>query len=189
MNDDEEKIQRRKQQFAEDKSLWKEITKDVKPIDRHDILISKALLSEKSKHESKPKPHVRVQEIVPELQRSQRLKNRDLDGRTEQRLRKGKIEIEARLDLHGMTQIQAYDALMMFIRKVVAHEMRCVLVITGKGTRRTGEQAEQSGVLQQRVPEWLNEPKMHEHILKTQVAQPKDGGSGALYVYLRRRRD
>lgn len=108
-----------------------------------------------------------------------------IDKRTAQRLGRGQLEIEARLDLHGLTQDEAHARLAGFIRRSAAAGKRCVLVITGKGFKPTGE----TGVLRQSVPRWLNEPEMRRAIVALRHAQPKDGGEGALYVLLRRDRD
>ncbi len=101
-----------------------------------------------------------------------------VDKRTADRLRRGKLAIEARLDLHGHTQESAHRALYAFIDGAYATGRRCVLVVTGKG----------KGVLQTGVPRWLNEAPMRQKILSIQQAQQKDGGTGALYVLLRRQR-
>lgn len=108
-----------------------------------------------------------------------------LDKRTAQRLARGQLAIEARLDLHGLTQSEAHARLAGFIRRAVASGKRCVLVITGKGAKPGGE----TGVLRQAVPRWLNEPALRRDIVTLRHAQPKDGGTGALYVLLRRERD
>lgn len=191
MTDEREKIQSRTPIDNENSGLWEHMTRDVTPIDRRDILPPAQDKNDK-KYEQKPnKPSVRVSPSAPELILGKVEKARDIDGSSAQKLRKGRIPIEARLDLHGMTQIQAYDALIAFLRKCVARDLRCVLVITGKGARRVDRLAyddEPLGVLKQRVPQWLNDVSMHEYVLKTQEAQPKDGGGGALYVLLRRRR-
>lgn len=94
------------------------------------------------------------------------------------------MDIDGRLDLHGMSQAEAHDALTGFV--LASHRMgrRAVLVITGKGLY-----GERSGVLKSAVPRWLNEAPLRDRILAFQPAQPKDGGSGALYVLLKRRRD
>lgn len=104
-----------------------------------------------------------------------------LDRRSAQRLRRGEMPIEARLDLHGMTQDEAHRALHRFIARMHEEGKRAVLVITGKGT-------DSGGVLRQGVPRWLAEPARRAAILKIETAQPRHGGSGALYVLLRRRR-
>jgi DNA-nicking Smr family endonuclease len=107
-----------------------------------------------------------------------------VDKRTAQRLGRGQLAIEARLDLHGLTQDEAHAKLAGFIRRSVGAGKRCVLIITGKGFKPTGE----TGVLRQAVPRWLNEPGMRRDIVALRHAQLKDGGEGALYVLLRRDR-
>lgn len=114
-----------------------------------------------------------------------------MDRRTAERLRRGKIDIEARIDLHGYTQERAHDALLRFIDGARARGLRCVLVITGKGrsSHDEGEWKFNDGVLRQRVPQWLSSPPYSTYVLKCVTAQPRDGGEGAYYVYLRRPRD
>jgi DNA-nicking Smr family endonuclease len=106
-----------------------------------------------------------------------------LDRRQAERFKRGKTPIEGRLDLHGMTQPDAQDALRRFVAGAAASGKRCVLVITGKGRA-----SPDGGVLRKEVPRWLNEPSLREKVLSFDYAQPKDGGTGALYVLLRRRR-
>jgi DNA-nicking Smr family endonuclease len=105
-----------------------------------------------------------------------------LDKRTAQRLRRGQLAIEARLDLHHMTQAEAHQALIGFIEDSVAAGRRTVLVITGKGLKPTGE----VGVLRTRVPHWLNQPAVRSRIVAFCEAAPKDGGAGALYLRLKK---
>ena len=106
-----------------------------------------------------------------------------LDRRSDDRLRRGQMAIEARIDLHGLTQSSAYDALAHFIAVSQAIGRRCVLVITGKGPVSQG-----GGVLRTMVPRWLAEPSLRRRILALHRAQPRDGGDGALYVLLKRKR-
>lgn len=118
-------------------------------------------------------------------------KSTEIDRRTAEKLRKGKMRIEARCDLHGLNQEQAYDLLNQFIETARLRGCRCVLVITGKGKSRVSTPMAiepERGILKQKVPQWLGERHLSPHILKTYTAQPKDGGTGALYVYLRRAR-
>lgn len=107
-----------------------------------------------------------------------------LDKRTLNRLRRGLIAPEWRIDLHNMTQAEAHGALNGFLAGAHAAGKRCVLVITGKGYR--SESA--VGVLKSNVPHWLNDPANRARILAFTHATPADGGEGALYVLLRRRR-
>jgi DNA-nicking Smr family endonuclease len=110
-----------------------------------------------------------------------------LDKRSAERLKRGELPIEARLDLHGMTQDEAHEALGRFLSRAEAHGLRCVLVITGKGFRRLGEGGG-LGILKGAVPRWLNEAPNRARVLAFSAAQPQHGGGGALYVLLRRRR-
>jgi DNA-nicking Smr family endonuclease len=104
-----------------------------------------------------------------------------IDRRSSERLRRGHLPIEGKLDLHGMTQAAAVDRLAGFIERAEAAGKRCVLVITGKGLA-TG------GVLRDQVPRWLNLPPNRARVLAFDYARPQHGGSGALYVLLKRRR-
>jgi DNA-nicking Smr family endonuclease len=105
-----------------------------------------------------------------------------LDKSTAGRFAKGMMDIEATIDLHGLTQPVAHAALSRFITGSADIGRRCLLVITGKGNR------EGSGILRAEVPRWLNEPGLRGQILAFTYAQPKHGGGGALYVLLKRRR-
>jgi DNA-nicking Smr family endonuclease len=104
-----------------------------------------------------------------------------LDRRTWLRLKRGQIEVEQTLDLHGRTQDEAHRALGGFLAAAQAAGRRCVLVVTGKGL-------ESGGTLRHMVPRWLNEDASREYIVAFSPAQARHGGTGALYVLLRRRR-
>jgi DNA-nicking Smr family endonuclease len=98
-----------------------------------------------------------------------------IDRANAEKLKRGQHRIEARLDLHGLTQTEAHGALTSFIHASRGAGKRCVLIITGR-----------SGVLRPAVPRWLAEAELRPHLLAIAAAQPRDGGSGALYVMLRR---
>ncbi len=106
-----------------------------------------------------------------------------IDRANAERLKRGLHAIEARLDLHGMTQAEAHRELIGFV--VASHEVgrRCVLVITGRGLGPDGP-----GVLKSAVPRWLEEAALRRRILAVAAAQPRHGGAGALYLLLRRQR-
>ena len=106
-----------------------------------------------------------------------------VDRRTSERLRRGQMAIEGRIDLHGMTQAAAQSALNGFVLHSQRIGRRVVLVITGKGSIGRG-----GGVLRAQVPNWLNQDPVREAVLAFYPAQPKDGGTGALYVLLKRKR-
>ena len=105
----------------------------------------------------------------------------NLDEPTRRKISKGRLQIDATIDLHGMTQLEAYTRLALFLER--AHEInnRTVLVITGKGQR--GE-----GILRQAVPRWLNEPSLRRIVSGFHEASISHGGSGALYVRVRRKK-
>ena len=100
-----------------------------------------------------------------------------IDARQLDRFRKGQTEIEATLDLHGMSQSGAEANLISFFEEMLARQKRCLLVIPGKG----------QGILRQYVWQWLHESTYAEHILAVSTAKPYHGGEGAFYVLLRRR--
>jgi DNA-nicking Smr family endonuclease len=106
----------------------------------------------------------------------------NIDRRTADRLKRGEMEIDGRIDLHGLTQEAAHVALNGFIARSYAMGRRCVLVITGKGQRQG------TGVLRSAVPHWLNDSRLRPAILAFSHARPQDGGEGALYVLLKRQR-
>jgi DNA-nicking Smr family endonuclease len=119
-----------------------------------------------------------------------------LDGNTAERLRKGALDPDARIDLHGMTEAVAHGALLSFLRNARKDGARLVLVITGKGARKPAPdqpfdlelERRARGVLKSMVPRWLGEPSFAELIADHRGAHRRHGGSGAMYVYLRKRR-
>lgn len=105
----------------------------------------------------------------------------DLDRRTWLRLKRGHVEVEQTLDLHGQTQERAHQRLNAFVADAHARGSRCVLVVTGKGL-------ESGGILRHMVPRWLSEEPNRARVITYSPAQPRHGGAGALYVLIRRRR-
>ena len=96
----------------------------------------------------------------------------------EKRVRRGKLELAGRFDLHGHTQISADAALPEFLKRKQAEGARCVLIITGKG--KGGE-----GVLRRNFLRWLEMPAARALVSGYSEAHPRHGGSGAWYVFLR----
>lgn len=118
-----------------------------------------------------------------------------VDGRTDERLRRGALEPDARLDLHGLTEAAAHRTLLLFLRTAQARRHKLVLVVTGKGRPLAEDapfdlelHARSRGVLNAAVPRWLSEPGFAGLIAGTRGAHRKHGGEGALYVYLRKGR-
>lgn len=109
-----------------------------------------------------------------------------IDRRTAQKFQKGKMSIDGRIDLHGMTQDVAHHALNAFIEDAWRAGKRCVLVITGKGSR--ADEYGRTGLLRQRTPQWLSAPRLRAKVLAISQARIEHGGAGAYYVLLKRRR-
>lgn len=116
-----------------------------------------------------------------------------LERKRARRIARGTEEIEARLDLHGMTQAAAHVELTGFIKRCAASGLRLVLVITGKGGAGSRHDdghviPRQRGVLKRNVPRWLGEPDLAPLVVSHWTAHVRHGGAGALYVQLRVRR-
>ena len=109
-----------------------------------------------------------------------------IDRRTARRIRRGALPVEARIDLHGLTREEAFRRLTRFIAESQASGRRLVLVVTGKGRR--SEDGMAAGVIRRETPLWLARPPNAARVLDTAPAQPRHGGEGALYVYLRKQR-
>jgi DNA-nicking Smr family endonuclease len=107
-----------------------------------------------------------------------------LGRRERSRLSKGRSEIDARIDLHGMTQTRAHRALHGFLQRAHHDGMTFVLVITGKGVVGDAER----GVLRRQVPQWLALPEFRTLVVGFEEAHIGHGGEGALYVRIRRAR-
>ena len=119
-----------------------------------------------------PPPQKPAAPVLPELTEGGVV---GIDVRTVRRLRRGKMAVDGRLDLHGHTQDEAFTALARFLETAQGSTQRTVIVITGK-----------SGVLRQQVPRWLNSTPNRARVLSFTAARPSDGGDGALYVLLRK---
>ncbi|MDJ0933601.1 Smr/MutS family protein [Breoghania sp.] len=105
-----------------------------------------------------------------------------LDRRMRQKVARGKTGIDARIDLHGMTQDEAHGRLRRFLSTAQVKGHRLVLVITGKG----GRSGSGEGVLRRMVPMWLSRPEFRALVIDFDEADIGHGGAGALYVRVRR---
>ncbi len=172
---------------AEEVELWRKVTELVTPMKNRPAPppAPKPPAPEPSAA-ARPRPPAKSPNSAPRKAAPAPLESgrlADLDRRTGDRLRRGRMVIDATLDLHGMTQARAHSRLRSFLFQAQARGNRCILVVTGKG--RTGPD---SGVLRRAVPLWLNEPDLRPMVLAITSAQPQHGGTGALYVLLRRQR-
>ncbi len=173
----------------EDEQLWAFITQDVRPINKSVKKVSQKLEQKESVLSNRiiTEQPIKLKEKVVVNDAS----SKQADKRTVERLRRGKMPIDGRIDLHGLRQHEAYDALQGFILHSYTQGKRCVLVITGKGVQRSGNAPlydQKIGVLRQKTPEWLGDAPLRSLVLQVCVARPQHGGEGALYVLLRRNR-
>ncbi len=132
---------------------------------------------------SKKRPRIEVPEeiVIPEInERSGGLSLIEPGLLT--RIKKGREPLEGTLDLHGMTQANAYEHLQAFVAQAYDAGIRTVLVITGKGQA-------PGGVLKQKLPEWLAAESVRPYVSGYAPAAPSDGGQGAWYVRIRRRHE
>lgn len=178
----------------EEQDLWQQIARTATPLNP----ASKSpepLLAKKSKEGVQQKtsvPQFRVGERALAQPTETRIVAPDhpiqMDRKTYGRMKRGKQAPEARIDLHGMTVDVAHSALRAFLLRTHAEGKRLALVITGKGSgdQPMGFADSSRGVLRRQVPHWLEQPPLRQIVLQTAPAHQRHGGSGALYVYLRR---
>jgi DNA-nicking Smr family endonuclease len=135
-----------------------------------------------------PEPRVTL-DLAPDPHAALLGANPHMDRRRFDKLRRGRLDPEARIDLHGMTSERAHPALTAFILDAHAAGLRLVLVITGKGRPdSTAMQPHRHGILRHSLPHWLAAPPLNSRILQVAPAHQRHGGAGAFYVYLRRQR-
>ncbi len=182
----------------DDKKLWEIMVSDVKKLYQEDTLYNSEEQNSSKPKKSPQKTQGQAKNASHQIQTPQKTKKESndkssfqVDRATAEKLRKGKIRIDARIDLHGMNKIQAHEALISFINQSHTRGHRCVLVITGKGKAKSSEQHwmhNEPGILRKSVPSWLKSPPLNNIVLKVQQAAIKDGAEGALYVLLRKKR-
>jgi DNA-nicking Smr family endonuclease len=185
---------RRKRSLSEEeRALWESVARQAKPLaKRHrapksEVVASHAEASVAAKSEASPKsiPSAKIPR-APKPAPPAAPPLAPLGRRERSHLSRGRKEIEARLDLHGMTQTRAHRALSGFLQRAHSDGLTFVLVITGKG-RAIGAESER-GVLRRQVPLWLNLPEFRTLVVGFEEAHIGHGGEGALYVRIRRSR-
>jgi DNA-nicking Smr family endonuclease len=177
----------RRRLTEEEEHLWAAVARSIKPL-RASKRLPMAAPSKPSPHGARPvrktaadhppspAPHPKPPASAIALARRER-----------QQLARGKTEIGGRIDLHGMTQAQAHDALLNFLRRYQVEGAKFVLVITGKGSAGAVARGER-GILRRQVPLWLALPEFRACVLGFDIAHLGHGGEGALYVRLRKTR-
>ncbi|RDV04058.1 Smr/MutS family protein [Undibacter mobilis] len=184
---------RRRVLTYDERVLWSTVTQSMKPL-RPDAAPAgpEPAASDarqpvpKAKSEVKPQPPETL--IAPSPPKPAPIAP-PLSRRAKRNVARGKHEIDARLDLHGLTQSEAHHALLRFLRTASARDARLVLVITGKGKAGSHDEGRERGVLRRQVPQWLSLPEFRDYVVGFEDAHIAHGGEGALYVRVRRARD
>ena len=164
----------------EERALWDEVKKSIKPLKKARVAVEEAPVRP-APPERRKKPPVTAISAPPGREAPKPPPLAKLDRRAKSRVARGRIEIDARLDLHGMTLERARSRLSSFLREAQARGHGLVLVITGKGV--SGR-----GALKHEVPQWLALADFRPLVIGYEEAAINHGGSGALYVRVRRRR-
>jgi DNA-nicking Smr family endonuclease len=179
-------MRRKRSLSEEERQLWESVAKQIKPL-RKTPRLSKphAVDAEAQTPPSSvpPRPPSPVKIVPPPRPQAPPLA--PISRRERAKLSRGKQEIDARIDLHGMTQTRAHRALFGFLQRAHHEGFTFVLVITGKG--KIGAESER-GVLRRQVPQWLALPEFRTLVVGYEEAHIGHGGEGALYVRVRRAR-
>jgi DNA-nicking Smr family endonuclease len=174
----------------EERALWESVAKQIKPLRKAPRLakpsatVRPEAIADPPARPASPRPLQPVH--APKLSKPAVPPLAPLGRRERSRLSRGRNEIEARLDLHGMTQTHAHRALHGFLQRAHSEGLTFVLIITGKG--KVGGAEEGRGVLRRQVPQWLSLPEFRALVVGFEEAHIGHGGEGALYVRIRRPR-
>jgi DNA-nicking Smr family endonuclease len=166
----------------DDRILWEKVARTVTPLGPARALMNEIEAADFEKLLEAPKVETSQAIVAKPILKPKPVKSPEsIDEPIQRRIAKGKVAIEARIDLHGMTQDEAHFLLMSFITRAAQRHLRTVLVITGKGRSPKSE-----GALKRAVPMWLAQPAFASHVSGYADAAQSHGGEGALYVRLRK---
>lgn len=172
---------------ADEKELWRLVTKDVKLLNKNqadDLNLIKTVKQDKPAATQIPLKITVKPSLKPPspLAKKTDKSSFQTDKNTTKKLKKGKLAIDATLDLHGLSLAKAHSAFQKFVTLNIKKQARVLLVITGKGK-------DGAGILRKEIHHWIHDDNFSHAILKMTTAAPHDGGSGAYYLLLRRKRD
>jgi DNA-nicking Smr family endonuclease len=176
----------RRRLSEEEEALWVGVARSIKPLRPSKTKAKKVAKAVPAADETKSAPQRALklhQPPAPPTKKPPPLA--PLDRRQKHRVARGRDAIDAKIDLHGMTQSTAHEELIRFVRRAQSNGARLVLVVTGKGSSMRDAERER-GVLRRQVPLWLALPEFRPFIVGFDEAHVTHGGAGALYVRLRR---
>ena len=184
---------KRDSELETDAELWARVARSAKPIAKGRIAPTVEPPKSRTKPPEKEAAPARIKSAPkPAAKPAPTARSEALNRQTARQLERGKLPVEARIDLHGMRQREAHAALRRFLKSAQGKSYKHVLVITGKGaaadTARPFYELDERGVLRQAVPHWLAAPDLAPVVLSYSEAPRRLGGEGALYVRLRRPR-
>jgi DNA-nicking Smr family endonuclease len=155
----------------EDYAVWKKVSRTVSP-----------RRYPKGKGSAKPLPSredfANMLRISPGASEPVKRPSKTLEINKDKKTRRGRVEIDCKIDLHDMTQDEAKPALSKAIMRASKHNKKCLLVVTGKGMRL-------DGILRRNFPNWIDDPTLRPHIATYAQAHIRHGGAGAWYVFLK----
>lgn len=168
----------------EDRLLWARVAKTIDPLRAADALDDLVLDAEERAKDAEPVVRKAARAFTAAAQQPRAAEGRPaslIDRPTRRKLEKGRVDIDGRIDLHGMSQAEAHGALLSFLRRAQERGHRHVLVITGKGSSPRSE-----GVLARSVPTWFATMPFRGLVSGYEQAARRHGGEGALYVRVKR---
>ena len=175
---------RRKRALTEEEhALWESVAKQIKPLRKRPRAAKIEATSTPAEAPAKPAASPKPLAAIPRAPKPGPPLLTPLGRRERSQLSRGRKEIDARLDLHGMTQTRAHRALSDFLQRAHSDGLTFVLIITGKG--KIGAESGR-GVLRRQVPQWLGLPEFRSLVIGFEEAHIGHGGEGALYVRIRR---
>ena len=173
----------------EDHRLWAISTQDVRRIHPPDTVQKLPPIQGKITLETLRPPTHSAATTPPRPSQS----STQIDANLKKKMTRGDLDLDGKIDLHGLTLDQAHRQFMTFIKHHIHRGSRFLLVITGKGRNResNGENSgdhDNRGVIRKNMPHWCNDSSLKPHILQTSPAHSRHGGTGATYILLRRQR-
>ncbi len=175
---------------TEDRILWGKVAKSTRPMPGRmtDIEAFEAALQAEAESEeniraatAKAAPVTAQAQEVPATAKQPAGRHHPLERPVKRKIAKGRLALEARIDLHGLIQSEAHGMLLDFLLRAHGRGLRHVLVITGKGSSMGSE-----GALKRAVPLWFSKPEFRFLISSYETAAQHHGGEGALYIRLSR---
>jgi DNA-nicking Smr family endonuclease len=163
----------------EEARLWRQVIATVRPAPGRVLAELEAAVAGAA-HDPKAGPMILpVAVIAPAKGAKAKPAPEAIEPNRHRRIARGRDDLDARLDLHGLDQERARVLLDNFLRRAQAEGARAALIITGKGVM--GD-----GILRRRAPEWLSDPALRGVIAGFSPAARRHGGDGALYVAIKR---